>query len=223
VTSEEPLQERIAALFDAPVVVVHGAPAIVTSGLFPEEREHILRAVPKRQAEFGTARVHARRALAQLGHAPQALHPLPDRSPRWPEGIVGTITHCADLCAVAVAKAADARGIGLDAEPDVALGAALEPYICTPRERTFLDGQAPAERGRVAKIFFCAKEAFYKCQYPATQTFLDFLDVEIDLQLDSRRFALRPVGRELPDALAPHTRGRFDVVDGRILAGATLK
>jgi 4'-phosphopantetheinyl transferase EntD len=226
-TAEDPLKEHIVALFDAPVVVVHGVPAIVTRDLFPEERNHVFRAVPKRQAEFGTARVFARRALVHLGYAPQSLHPLPDRAPRWPEGIVGSITHCADLCAVAVARTGDAHGIGLDAEPDVPLEAALERYICTPGELALLDEQSPAERGRLAKILFCAKEAFYKCQYPTTQAFLDFLDVEIDfqsdLQSDPPRFTVRIVGRAVPHARRVEgARGRFDIADGRIFAGVTL-
>jgi 4'-phosphopantetheinyl transferase EntD len=223
VTSEGLLRDRIAALFDAPVAVVHGAPAIVAGDLFPEEREHVRRAVPKRQAEFGTARVCARIALAELGYAAQALHPWPDRSPRWPEGAVGTITHCDDFCAVVVARAGEARGLGLDAEPDAPLEAALVPLICTPRELAWLDTRPPADRGHLAKIVFCAKEAFYKCQYPTTRAYLDFLDVAIDLQPGPRRFSVRIVGREVPHArLAEDARGRFDVADGRVLAGATL-
>lgn len=222
-TPEDPSQDRIAALFDAPVVVIHGKPAMLTRELFPQEHEHVVRAVPKRQAEFGTARVFARRALAQLGYPPIALHPRPDRSPRWPDGVVGTITHCEDFCAVAVARTADARGIGLDAEPDVGFEAALEPYTCTPHELRFLETQPAAERGRLAKLVFCAKEAFYKCQYPTTETFLEFLDVEVDFALEPRRFSVRIVGRAIPEARhVESARGRFDFIEGRILAAATL-
>lgn len=222
-TSNASAQARITALFDAPVVVVHGPQAIVTGDLFAEERDHIARAAPKRQAEFGTARLYARRALAQLGIPPLPLHPWPDRSPRWPAGVVGTITHCDGFCAVAVARAADARGIGLDAEPDVGLEASLERYTCTPRELRFLDEPSAVERSRLAKIVFCAKEAFYKCQYPTTHTFLDFLDVELDFNLASKCFSVRVVGRSFPRAdLVEGARGRFDVIDERIFAAATL-
>ncbi len=61
--------------------------------LFPEEQAYIAEAVEKRQVEFSTARVLARRALYELGVSPQSLCPNDDRSPRWPAGIIGSITH----------------------------------------------------------------------------------------------------------------------------------
>jgi 4'-phosphopantetheinyl transferase N-terminal domain len=216
------IHDRIAALFDAPVVVVEGPQTMATSDLFPEEREHVMRAVPKRQAEFGTARVYARRALAQLGVPPVSLHPLADRSPRWPEGVVGTITHCEAFCAVAVARAADARGIGLDAEPDVGLEPALERYTCTPHERRLLDEPSALDRSR--------REARVLREGSVLQVPISH-DGDVSrfprrrgrLQLAAGRFSVRVVGPTLPRArLIEGARGRFDVVDGLVLAAATL-
>ncbi|MBN1173619.1 MAG: 4'-phosphopantetheinyl transferase, partial [Micromonosporaceae bacterium] len=62
--------------------------------MLPEEAPLVARAVPRRRAEFTTGRHCARLALASLGVEPAAILAGPDRAPRWPAGIVGTITHC---------------------------------------------------------------------------------------------------------------------------------
>jgi 4'-phosphopantetheinyl transferase EntD len=72
----------LAALFDKRVVVAVASPSLEPGGLYREEVEHVANAVPARRAEFLTARVLARQALEQLGFAPTALVPYPDRTPR---------------------------------------------------------------------------------------------------------------------------------------------
>ncbi|MGH3274922.1 MAG: 4'-phosphopantetheinyl transferase family protein, partial [Streptosporangiaceae bacterium] len=86
--------------------------------LFPEEQAVMARAVEKRRREFTTARACARTALARLGQPPVAIVPGDRGEPRWPPGIVGSITHCAGYRAAAVGRAAEVLAIGLDAEPD---------------------------------------------------------------------------------------------------------
>jgi 4'-phosphopantetheinyl transferase EntD len=39
-----------------------------------------------------------------------------DRTPVWPDGVVGSITHTGDFAAAAVAWAADIAGLGIDSE-----------------------------------------------------------------------------------------------------------
>lgn len=62
--------------------------------LFPEEKTYISRAVDKRIKEYTTVRVLARRALAHLNIKPEAILYGEKRSPLWPQGISGAITHC---------------------------------------------------------------------------------------------------------------------------------
>jgi 4'-phosphopantetheinyl transferase EntD len=88
-------------------------PAIVTALLPPEEQQFLARSVAKRQAEFGTARLCARRALAQFGIAPGPLLPRADRSPSWPPDLIGSISHMVDCCAVAVARTGTISGLGV--------------------------------------------------------------------------------------------------------------
>src|SRR5215831_15185692 len=82
--------------------------------LFPEEEASIARAVPRRQLEFALGRWCARTALARLGKSNCPLPMEANRSPRWPEGFVGSITHCDGLVAAVVAPADRIEGIGLD-------------------------------------------------------------------------------------------------------------
>jgi 4'-phosphopantetheinyl transferase EntD len=211
------------SILGSDVAVAVAAPTIVTDRLFPEERRHISRAVEKRQAEFGTARLCARQALAQLGVAPCSLVPYPDRSPRWPQGITGTISHTAGCCAVAVAHVRHFAGLGLDVETDTALERSLEATICTGQERAWLDRFSDADRGRLGKLLFCAKEAFYKCQYATTRALIGFQDVEIEIELDAGTFSvikLKGSGREW-DFVSRMT-GRFRREAGFLIAAATL-
>ncbi|MCP4445395.1 MAG: 4'-phosphopantetheinyl transferase superfamily protein [Myxococcales bacterium] len=180
--------------------------------LFPEERELITKAVDRRRAEFAAARVLARRAMGQLGVKPEPLLRYDDRAPRWPEGIVGTITHTKGYCAVALASANTIRSVGIDAELADPLGTDIINRICGESELRWLDTQPSEDRGRLAKLIFSAKEAFYKCQYPITQTFLGFRDVELEFDLANEEFRVA-VLRKLtsPDSSVREARGRYRV------------
>ena len=205
------------ALFPAGCVTVESAPQLVDAALFPEERAHLEKAVPKRRAEFGSARLCARHALAQLGTPAGALVPAPDRSPIWPQGAVGSITHTYGYCGVVVARAEQYASLGLDAERDKELSPELIQMICTPAEQQRTD---PVD----AIVYFAAKEAFYKCQHPLTRQFLDFQDVELTLDATLTRFEAH-VLRDLPDKpqWLDRMHGRISRRDGLVLCAVTLR
>jgi len=207
---------KAAPLFAADCVIVEAAPALVDSELYPEEREFVAKAVAKRRAEFGTARLCARQALSQLGAAAGSLVPAADRSPVWPEGAVGTITHTAGYCGVAVAHSAQYASLGLDAEQDKLLQPEMIAMICTAAERS-------RTRGPDAIVYFAAKEAFYKCQYPLTRQFLDFQDVELELDARLTSFRAR-VLKPLPQKprWIDQLHGRILRRDGLVLCGVSL-
>jgi 4'-phosphopantetheinyl transferase EntD len=62
-------------------------------------------------------RTCARQAMAALGIAPAPIVPGDRGSPRWPAGVLGSMTHCAGYRACAVAYAADVLAIGIDTKP----------------------------------------------------------------------------------------------------------
>lgn len=204
----------IRALFRRGVAVATARAAPVGDGMFAEERRYIAEARAARQAEFGTARICARRALAELGIAPCPLVPNPDRSPRWPAGIRGTIAHAGGICAAAVAASTDLHAIGLDIEPDVPLPSDLERVICTDAERRWLERIGDA-RGRTGKLIFSAKEAWYKCQYGVSGALIDFREVTLTIDLDHQRFYT-------VDGPVPGIEGRYGYADGFVIATAML-
>jgi 4'-phosphopantetheinyl transferase EntD len=219
--SPELVADAARAILDPGVVVEAAAPAADLDELFPEEQRYIDSWAPGRQREFATARACARRALQRLGVAPAALVPQPDRSPRWPDGIIGSITNTRELCLVAVARRERLASLGIDVERVTAASADIEELVCTPAERRWLDTQPAAQRGPNTRLFFSAKEAFYKCQYPLTRTYLDFQDVELTIRGDGT-FTARIVGaahaalnRELAGV-----RGRWAWLDGLVLTTA---
>ena len=153
------------------------------STLFSTELEVIKPAVPSRQAEFAAGRLAARAALAQLGQAPVAIVAGSGREPLWPEGFVGSISHCRTVAIAAAAKSNSQLGfIGIDIEETEPLDSDLWDSICSSNERELF--QLGTGAGRQAKIIFSIKEAVYKAQYPATGRLLDFRDVDI-LSIDA--------------------------------------
>lgn len=187
-------EQMLTSMLGPGIAVEVAAPTVVDDQLFPDEQQHIVRAVAKRQAEFGTARVCARRALARIGMAPCSLVPHEDRSPRWPPGVKGSISHTQGCCAVALTHSLDVIGLGIDIEADTPLQDELVPSVCTPEERQWLGRFDEEARGWLGKLLFSAKESFYKCQYPVTRTFLDFHDVQLSVDLAAGVFSVAMVG-----------------------------
>jgi 4'-phosphopantetheinyl transferase EntD len=184
--------------------------------LDPREAQSISRAVAKRAHEFAAGRHCAHLALERLGVPPAPLCAAPDRRPLWPAGVVGSITHTHGFCAAAAARTDLLVALGIDTEIADAVSAELKPSICTPGELAWLDTLPLAEQGSAATLIFCAKEAFYKCQYPGTLEWLGFKDVEVHPEGwggSTGRFALaaqRPLGFfAAHPALALHTAYRF--------------
>jgi 4'-phosphopantetheinyl transferase EntD len=91
---------------------------------------------------------------------------------------------------VAVTESSGALGVGLDLEPDTPLQSGLERLICNEDERSWVNQFNSKDRGGLYKVFFSAKESFYKCQYKTTHPVLDFLDVELTFDLEAGTFAL---------------------------------
>jgi 4'-phosphopantetheinyl transferase EntD len=176
--------------------------------LLPEEEPVVAHAVEKRRREFATTRACARRALAALGLPPQPLLSGPRREPLWPEGIVGSLTHCAGYRAAAVARRSDFASLGIDAEPHDSLPEGVLSHAALPVERDTL-GRLPAG---VCwdRVLFSAKESIYKAWYPLAGDWLGFEDTLIDLRPDAG-------GDPTIGALA----GRL-LVPGPLLAGRKL-
>jgi 4'-phosphopantetheinyl transferase EntD len=188
------------------------------STMFSDEAAAVAGAGAERRREFGTVRWCARKALRQLGVPAVPILPDGDRAPRWPVGVVGSLTHCAGYRAAVVARSGELRGVGIDAEPHAALPADVLDLVLREEERTRLLTLAEADPGRHwDRIVFCAKEAVYKAWFPLTGRWLDFEDVSVTVNLDGT-FGARLLGTVPRDL-----DGRWKVDRGLILAAISLK
>ncbi|MEV8559260.1 hypothetical protein AB0478_22975 [Streptomyces sp. NPDC051917] len=61
------------------------------------------------------------------------------RAPRWSEGIVGSMTHCAGYHAAAVARGTSVAALGVDGEPHGPVAEGVRELITLPEERSGLE------------------------------------------------------------------------------------
>jgi 4'-phosphopantetheinyl transferase EntD len=195
-------EQAIRALFPEPAITLTARPSAApdAAALHPDEAAWIASAGAKRRGEFTTARSLARRALAQLGIEGFALLGDPDRVPRWPAGVVGSISHCAGCCAVVVAMRGRILSLGLDVERAEPLDQELVERICTPRERERARARSAPAGVDWGKLVFSAKESAYKCYFPLARTLLGFQDMEIEFNTDATRFDACLLREDAPGA-----------------------
>ncbi|MBY8290852.1 4'-phosphopantetheinyl transferase superfamily protein [Vibrio fluvialis] len=142
--------------------------------------EDLQRAVAKRQAEFIAGRVAACDALQAVGVTPQMLAVGEHRAPRWPQGVVGSISHNENL-ALAVAQRVDSDvdalllGVDVESRIDDSSLPAIQSTIATAQEAAILARVSLNVAQRVTTLF-SAKESLFKALYPRVGQYLDFHD-----------------------------------------------
>ncbi len=207
-----------------PDFVVHLGMEVTAHGASSEIRlpPQLLNAVAGRRAEFICGRLCAREALKRLGATALDIPMNTDRSPLWPPGFAGSITHAEGMAFAAAMSTEQAKSLGLDVEkimsPDTALE--LAPILASSDEYDRLL-TSPWNHPLLTTILFSAKETIFKCLYPIIQRHFDFTDVEID-ELDRAdgtfRFSLR---RSIVDLVPAATQriGRLAVVGDLVHTG----
>ncbi|MCY7397104.1 MAG: 4'-phosphopantetheinyl transferase superfamily protein [Nocardioides sp.] len=145
--------------------------------LLVSEEPFVATAVAGRRREFATGRACARRALAGIGVAPVALLPGPRGAPVWPAGVVGSLTHCSGLCAVAVSRDCEVLGLGIDAEVHAPLPDGVLDVVARAAEQERLASLGPGAAWD--RVLFSAKESVYKVWSPATGTWLAHEEVDV--------------------------------------------
>ncbi len=192
----------------------------------PEEEPLIARSVDKRRNEFIAVRHCARLALAELGFAPVPILKGDKGEPRWPEGVVGSLTHCEGYRAAVVGRGDRIRTVGIDAEPHDVLPDGVLDAISLPAERSEIGGLPGGLHWD--RILFCAKEATYKAWFPLTHRWLGFEDAHITFDIDGSGMAGHFTSAILIDPEAktgpPLTRlrGRWSVIEGLALTAIVL-
>ncbi len=198
--------------------------------LFSEEQALVAKAVDKRRREFTGVRACARRAMEKLGVPSHPVLPGERGAPRWPEGLVGSMTHCDGYRAAALARESDLASLGIDAEPHAPLPGGVLCSVSLPAERERLRQLAAQQPGlHWDRILFSAKESIYKAWYSLSGEHLGFEDADIEVHAhspepprgDFRAALLVPgpvgVGRRLE-----HVTGHWTVGHGLIATAVAI-
>jgi len=217
------LSATLSVLFPVGAVVAELREAGDPGLLLPAEAKFLGRAVRKRTEEFAAGRLCARRALAEFGIHEFAVEVDADRQPIWPASMAGSITHTAGFCAAVVAERQRAAALGIDSEIVGDVDPGIWPRICLPAETSWIGSLPPEQQAAAVTLIFSAKEAFYKCQYPRTRQWMDFLDVNIEAPAWGAApgvFRAHPTART-PASVRPHLpmQGRYLFHEQFVTAG----
>lgn len=131
----------------------------------------------------GAARILARQLLHRLGHHHNVvLRRAAGVAPVWPESIVGSLAHDDSIAIAAIASNREFCGVGIDVEPALSLDDDLIDVVATARERR----RYPINLLRT-RLLFSVKEAVYKALNPINGLFLDFHQIEVDIDAGKAR------------------------------------
>lgn len=154
--------------------------------IYPEEFDIVKSSSAKRIKEFSAGRICAKHALLAFNITGQPILSGQMREPVWPEGIVGSISHCHDLAAAVLARNKTCNAIGIDVEKAKKLKYNFSRYVCTETEKKWLAKQDHSKYDLLLTLIFSCKESVYKAFYHLTHTRLGFKDCTVipDLNLN---------------------------------------
>ncbi len=188
------------------------------AGLLPE----LAGCAPRRLLSFAAGRLCAEAALLAAGGELEAIGRDAAGAPIWPDGWVGSISHDERYAVARVHRRATLAGVGVDVEKTVE-GEAFDALVATcltAAERRRV--AASAHPGRAATIAFSAKEAYYKAVHPQVRRFVDFLEVEVEIDDEARtlRVGAAPMHRDA--SALPRLLGRYHDLDPHVLTVVEL-
>ena len=157
---------------------------VSTHTLFEVESLQVQSAVATRRQEFATGRWCARRAMRILGHEPGPIPVGEGRSPLWPVGVHGSISHTHGFTCALVTDGT-AR-VGLDVER-------LDREITRPTWDLILSARETRRFHTESEklMVFSAKETFFKAVYPLVRRMVGFHEIEIEYGNRPKEFAVR--------------------------------
>lgn len=142
---------------------------------YPSE---IRRSVQKRQAEYLAGRYCAIESLNRMGLKIDNFQGLPigkQRSPYWPKGVLGSITHTEDTAMSIVAKEQTYSFVGIDYERIMNHQLAMDIYtsIISKQEFKYICSiEVPLNI--LVTLVFSAKETIFKALYKYVQDYFGF-------------------------------------------------
>ena len=157
----------------------------------------------QRKLEFVLGRLCAKEALGKMYNCEQSnffdgsmtVGVNDDRSPLWPKGAVGSITHSPVGVIACTAKTQDCLSIGIDIEC-----LSRKDTLINIKRRVFTElddllfKELPNgfEEPEFVGLVFSAKESLFKCLYPLSKTYFYFEDAEmVNIDFEKKTFTLR--------------------------------
>ncbi|MCA9400017.1 MAG: 4'-phosphopantetheinyl transferase superfamily protein [Candidatus Omnitrophica bacterium] len=207
-------------IFPQQVLFETGSPEDLCGELYPEEAASIQKATKKRQKEFTSTRLLAKKLLKQyhVDHFPILMGD--HREPLWPEHLCGTISHCPLLCAVAVAEKKHFRSLGCDIEIIDRVDYKIHTHICQDKEWDWITLLPLEEQQKYFALIFSAKECFFKWQFPLSHHWLNFKDTFITIDVKNQQFTIQITASNFPhNETNLCATGQFKFTDKLVLTG----
>jgi enterobactin synthetase component D len=137
-----------------------------------------------RQNEFLAGRWCAFKAAQILGLNLNNLEIGENREPKWPEGIIGSISHSKELAVAVVAlNKSQTLKLGLDTELIIneSRFETIEKIVIDKTEIELIKSLTNEQWSKniLYTLVFSAKEALYKALYPYCQCFIEFQEAKL--------------------------------------------
>jgi 4'-phosphopantetheinyl transferase EntD len=220
----ENLSDALMSLLPRPIQFRYAHSYMSGASFTPEEEAYIARVHSNRRLEFATGRHCALAALSALSCDAVALGREGDGRPRWPPGIVGSISHCERLCIAAVAREQAFAALGLDVEPRTPLPEGVLALVASSEEIAALPYNAiPAlDRPPFDTVLFSGKESVFKALYPEVGRFFGFEEISLALAVDGSFEARLQAGLAC-EARRNSLGGRFALTRDYVLTAVLLQ
>lgn len=125
---------------------------------------------PDRKSEFLLSRILIHQVLNESFHMDYYDFSVnEDRSPNWPAGFIGSISHTKEYVAIAISNTASILGIDIE-QIDRMKSEIANKIIINEDVKSVLG----LEEAQLNTLIFSAKEALYKALYPKVKKFFGF-------------------------------------------------
>lgn len=180
---------------------------------------------PKRKEEFLLGRMCS--SLAHKIQFNRQLLVLPystDRSPLWPQGVIGSITHNRDYVGAAVGSSDLLKGVGIDLEEMGRTKLELKSHITNSLD---LPSHPNLSTEELLTLIFSIKESLYKALYPQVHQFFGFQDAAVcEIDFLNGTFVIK-LFKELSQEYRPGSlnefTGQFSIQEGHCLTVIEIK
>lgn len=172
-------------------------------------------AVPSRQAEFLAGRLAAQYAMRQLGANIANIGQNADRSPAWPAGISGSLSHTRDICAAIVTDSDDTlTGVDVEKIASPATCEAIQSSVLTAADRKYLPRTTGLSNEEAVTMLFSAKESLFKALFPRVGRVFGFECAELVTAPETGALQLCLVRDLAPNLCRGHVFGlRYQLIE----------